>query len=219
MLRLAVLLLILANAGYFAWSQGLLAPVGLAPAQQSEPQRLSQQIRPEALRILSSEEAGRLEASVTAGGAKPSECLQAGVFDDAQIATVKQSLQAWPAGSWTVEPRVEPARWIVYMGKYADQEHVDRKKAELRQLGVSFEPLSGTALEPGLSLGGFATQATAAQQLETLAQRGVRTAKVVQERAELRGQLLRLPAVDDALRPRLDEIKTALAGRSLRPCR
>jgi len=39
MLRLLVLLLVLANAGYFAWSQGLLAAWGFAPAATGEPQR------------------------------------------------------------------------------------------------------------------------------------------------------------------------------------
>ena len=36
MLRLVALLLLLANAGYFAWSQGLLVPWGVGPAQQAE---------------------------------------------------------------------------------------------------------------------------------------------------------------------------------------
>ena len=62
MLRLVVLLLVLANAGYFAWSQGLLAAWGFAPAATGEPQRLRQQIKPEALRILREEEARRLAA-------------------------------------------------------------------------------------------------------------------------------------------------------------
>lgn len=52
MLRLLVLLLVLANAGYFAWSQGLLGAWGFEPAATGEPQRLRQQINPEALRIL-----------------------------------------------------------------------------------------------------------------------------------------------------------------------
>ncbi|KAB7533389.1 SPOR domain-containing protein, partial [Verminephrobacter sp. Larva24] len=43
MLRLAVILLLLANAGYRAWSQGLLRPWGLAPEAQTEPQRMHQQ--------------------------------------------------------------------------------------------------------------------------------------------------------------------------------
>jgi hypothetical protein len=219
MLRLTVLLLLLANAAFFAWSKGMLAPWGLAPAQQSEPQRLEQQIKPQALRILSSQEARRFESASGASPQATSECLQAGLFADSQAASLKQALGPWPAGSWLFELAVEPAHWIVYIGKFATAENVSRKKAELRQIGVLFEPLSDPSLEPGLSLGGFATEAAATQQLEALSQRGVRSAKVVQERPEQRGQRLKLPAVDDTLRPRLDELRAALNGKSLRPCR
>jgi hypothetical protein len=218
MLRLVALLLLLANAGYYAWSQGLLAAWGLEPVRQAEPQRLQQQIRPEALRVVPVAEAGGVDAAA-GGPGKPPECLQAGPFDDPQAAGLRQALDSWPAGSWTLEAAAEPARWIVYMGKYQTAENVSRKKAELRQLGISFEALSNPALEPGLSLGGFATQAAATQQLEALAQRGVHTAKVVQERVEQRGQWLKLAAVDDAVRARLDELKPALGGKILRPCR
>lgn len=216
MLRLVVLVLLLANAAYFAWSQHLLAPWGIAPAQQSEPQRLAQQVRPQALRILGAEEARRMDpAAPSARG----ECLQAGPLDEAQAAALRQALQSWPAGSWSLEPVVEPPRWIVYMGKYAGADSVARKKAELRQLGVSFEPLADPALEPGVSLGGYASEAEANRQREVLAERGVRTARVVQERAEVRGQMLRLPALDDSLRARVDELKAGLGAKSLRACR
>lgn len=63
MLRSLVLALLLANAGYFAWTRGLLADYGFAPAAQSEPQRLTQQIRPEAMRLLSPDEARQLESN------------------------------------------------------------------------------------------------------------------------------------------------------------
>lgn len=218
MLRLFVLLLLLANGGYFAWSQGLLLPWGVGPSQQAEPQRLAQQIRPEALRIVKADEARRIEATASTAP-RPPECLQAGLLDDTQAGALRTALEAWPSGSWSLESVTEPPRWIVYMGKYLTQDHVTRKKAELRQRGVSFEPLANPALEPGLSLGGFASEADANRQLEALAQRGVRTAKVVQERPEQKGQRLVLPAVDDALRPRLDDLKTALAGKPLRACR
>ena len=82
-----------------------------------------------------------------------------------------------------------------------------------------FEAVSNPALEPGLSLGGFPSQDAANAQLEALAARGVRTARVVLERPELRGLALRLPAVDDALRPRLAELQPLLSGQALRPCR
>lgn len=218
MLRLVVLLLLLANGAYFAWSRGYLLPWGAGPAQQAEPQRLEQQIRPEAIRILRAEEVRRIEAAAPAA-ARPAECLQAGPLDEAQASTVRPLLESWPAGSWTLEPVVEPARWIVYMGKYLTPELVDRKRAELRQLGIVFEPLSNAALEPGLSLGGYASEADAKRRMDALAERGVRTAKVVQERAEARGQRLTLAAVDDALRARLDELRPALNGKPLRPCR
>jgi hypothetical protein len=216
MLRLAVLVLALANAAYFAWSQGLLASWGIAPAQQSEPQRLEQQIKPQALRVLPLEEARRVEL---AASAKAAECLQAGPLEAGQLGAVKQVLDAWPSDSWSLEPAVEPPHWIIYMGKYAGVEAVSRKKAELRQMGISFEPLSNPALEPGLSLGGFASQQDATAQMDSLVQRGVHTAKVVQERPESRGQLLKLLAVDDLVRTRLDDLKPALAGKPLRACR
>lgn len=217
MLRLLVLLLVLANAAYFAWSRHALAPIGLAPAAQAEPQRVAQQVRPDAIRLLPGDEARRVE--IAAAVPRAPECLQAGLFTDAEAAALKPALEGWPAGSWAIEPATEPARWIVYMGRYADAAAVDRKRAELRAMNVSFEPLGNAALEPGLSLGGYATEAAAKQQMEALAQKGVRTAKVVLERPEARGQAVRFPAVDDTLRPRLDELKPALAGKPLKACR
>jgi hypothetical protein len=219
MLRFLVLLLALLNGLYFAWSQGLLRAYGLAPAQQSEPQRVAQQIRPQDLRILGAEEARRAETPAAVAG-KPSECLQAGLFDEAQAEQLRLALgPVLPAGAWQIEPAVEPARWIVYMGKYPSADALLKKRTELASLNLKFEPLGNPALEFGLSLGGFDTQAAAAAALDVFSRRGVRTARVVQERVEVRGVLLKIAAVDEALRTRLEEIKPALAGKPLRTCR
>ncbi|MEJ6021446.1 SPOR domain-containing protein [Ramlibacter sp. PS4R-6] len=216
MLRLLVLLLVLANAAYYAWSRQLLAPVGLAPTQQAEPQRVGQQVKPEAVRLLPGDEARRIEI---AAAPRPTECVQAGLFTDPEADSLKSALEGWPPGSWSLEAATEPARWIVYMGKYPDAGSLEKKKAELRGLNVSFEPLANPSMEPGISLGGYPTEAAAKQQMEALAQKGVRTAKVVQERAEARGQSLKFPAIDDTLRPKLDDLKTALNGKPLKACR
>ena len=218
MLRLLVLLLLLANAAFFAWSHGLLLAWGVGPTQQSEPQRLQQQLRPEAVRVLSASELKEAE-TLAAQGPRPPECLQTAALDPAQVGPLRAQLDTWPSGSWTLEPVTEPARWIVYMGKYPDVEQVARKRAELRQLGISFESPANPQLEPGLSLGSFPTEAAATAQRDVLADKGVRTARVVQERPEQKGQRLHLPAVDDSLRPRLDQLKTVLASKPLRPCR
>ena len=56
MIRFAIVLLLLANAGYYAFSQGMLRSLGWAPHNPSEPERLQQQVKPEELRILSPQE-------------------------------------------------------------------------------------------------------------------------------------------------------------------
>ncbi len=232
MLRLLVLLLALANIGYFAWTQGALAPLGLVPSVQTEPQRMETQIRPDDIRLLTPEEAREIENkapprrpasgasdAVSSADTNAVECLQAGLFNEQQTAVLRTSLQdALPAGSWQFESSVEPARWIVYMGKYTTEEAMAKKRGELRQLGVSFRTVNNEALAPGLALASFPLQADAEKELARIAAKGVRTARVAQERAETRGQILKLAAVDASLRAQLDTLKPQLEGKTLRTC-
>lgn len=216
MLRFLALTLVLINLVYLGWSQGLLP--GLAPEQQTEPQRIGQQLRPDALRLLTVPELRAPEAT-PAAASKQTECLQAGLFDEAQSALLRPALASTlPPGSWTLDSVVEPARWIVYMGRYASAELLAKKRAELAALNLRYEPLVDPALQLGLSLGGFETQAAATAALGSLSRRGVRSARVLQERAELRGVMLRLPDADAALRTRLDALKPVLADKLMGPC-
>ena len=230
MLRLLALALVLANAGFLAWSQGWLADYGFAPAVQAEPQRLTQQLRPEAMRLLSAAETRQLDGSAPAadsGGAQAvaaslpaTECLQAGLFTDEQASPLRARLQAsLPTGSWLLEPGADGGRWMVYMGKFNDSNTLATKRSELRQIGVTFDVLNTPAFGPGLSLGRFGSAADAETELRQLAQRGVRSARVVQERPDLRGQRLILPAADAYLRSLLDGLKPQLAGKALVACR
>ncbi|TAN11290.1 MAG: hypothetical protein EPN34_07665 [Burkholderiaceae bacterium] len=50
-LRHAVLLLVLANLLYWGWSRGLLRDVGLEPAAQADPGRLTDQIAADAVSV------------------------------------------------------------------------------------------------------------------------------------------------------------------------
>jgi hypothetical protein len=243
MLRLTLILLLLANGLYFAWSQGHLAVLGFAPAAQTEPARMQAQIKPDALRLLGNPEVRRPDgagpsaapASVPAGtppatapasaasaalaAAKATECLQSAALDDALAARVRSAAGNLPSGSWGLESVTVPARWIVYMGKFTRADLLAKKKSELRELDVSFEALQNASLEPGISLGGHETQALATSALAALNTQGVRTAKVVQEKPPSQRQILRLPAVDEALRSKLDAVKTALGSASLRACK
>lgn len=239
MLRSLVLLLLLANGGYYAWSQGLLQPWGFAPHEQAEPQRLQQQIRPELLRVLT-DDAGKAQRSTPApasprpaepvahaepvaaaepdaAAAAKGECLQAGLFDAAQADALRHAAAALPAGSWRLENATLPGRWMVYMGRFADADQLARKRGELRELGVSFDR-PNAALEPGLSLGRFSTEEAAQRGLTQLNAKGVRSARVVQERLDMPGFVLRLPQADAALRAQVLALRGALAGKELRPC-
>ncbi len=219
MLRFLIVVLLLANGLYYAWTQGHLAVFGLAPVTQTEPQRMAAQIKPDAIRLLSTNEAGRIETAVVAPAPKAAECLQSPLLTERVATAVRGAAQALPPDSWVMEQVQEDARWIVYMGKYTDPEVLAKKKSELRQLGVSFDAPQAANLEPGISLGGHASQLEANRSLATFNARGVRTAKVVQEVAAVQGQVLRLGAVDEALRGQLEPVKAALGAAALRACK
>jgi hypothetical protein len=230
MLRLLFLVLLLANVLFFAWSQGMLSTLGFAPAQQREPQRVTNQIRPELVRVLPVQAA---QAAASAANASPAsstptqaatspatltQCFQAGPFDAAQTERLRRALENWPLQAWQLEDASESGLWLVYMGKYASKEAAARKVAELRQLAINPDTLDNESLQPGISLGAFDDVAKARERLAEVTRRGVRTARVLQEKPPITGQRLKLPQVDDTLRERLDALRPALAGKTLQAC-
>lgn len=256
MLRWAVIVLVLANAGYFAWTQGYLGGLGLAPIEQREPQRLAQQLRPEALRLLNGPKGTSADtvtapepetaapsaalpapaveaapappaaptppptAAVAPASDGPRACWQAAGFTEAQAELLRAELAllGLSANSWQLNETRSSGRWIVYMGRYDNTEQVERKKAELRALGVQFRELTANGLAPGLALGTYSTEAAARQALQQTERDGVRTARVAQERAESVSFALRLPAITDAQRAAVDGLREAMAGKALRRC-
>ncbi|QJC58162.1 hypothetical protein HC248_03499 [Polaromonas vacuolata] len=218
MLRPLLLLLVLANLVFYAWRSGSLADISFAPVVESEPQRLSQQIDPDTLHILLPAEAAQLLQNVAHSNA--SQCLEAGVFSEAEAGVLRASLNAGVAPErWLIEPSTEPARWIIYMGKYDSAQTVAKKRTELRRLNIKAESVSNAQLEPGLSLGSFDSQASAEADLQRISKRGVNTAKVILAQPERSGQKLKLAAVDAQLQAQLDTLKLPLAGKTLKACR
>jgi hypothetical protein len=216
MLRAWVLLLLILNGIYLSWGQGWLLAYGFGPTSQREPHRVMQQIKPEAIEIISEQEASKAQAAAL----QPDPmCLQSAVLDEAKAEALRVVLDAaLPAQTWMFDEVATPGRWIIYMGKYANDAELAKKRSQLATLRLTFQPLSNPALAPGLSLGGFASQAQADAALAALAQRGVRTARVVQEFPAGVGYRLRLPAVDDSLQKQLPPVRAALPGQALVPC-
>lgn len=229
MLRLFALLLVVANGLFFAWSMGYLSPWGFASASKNESFRLNEQIEPERITIKQKEVpvAPTLAAvGITAQSSisVTTTCLTAGPFNDRQSLVLKQTLTTkLPEIRWRFDTVNVPARWIVYMGKYPNNAARDLKKAQLDQIKVRYEVLSEGSLEPGLSLGSHATQAEANLALQQLFKQGVRTARVLQESPDQKGQTLVVPAADDINRSKLNAIYASLAiqlaNKSLQVCK
>ena len=296
MLRLLILLLLLANATYLAWSQHWLADLGAwaAPARQHEPARAAQQIKPELVTLLDSAPppapptpatpdkaaptpslaaatqepaapeptaAAAAPAPAAAPATAPSEepatppapatpsapppappeptapvvavatanattrCMQAGPFDDDQATVLSATLaRTLPKDSWGMESSVQRGRWIIYSGKLADNDALEARKAELKQMKVAFREVNSKELQPGLVLGTFSAEASAQQGLKDVARAGVKGAKVLEVRPDVSSHRLRLPKATEAqLSAAAQAIAKATgastADNSLQPCR
>lgn len=246
MLRWVITLLVLANAGFYAWTHGHLAPLGFAPSDQREPERLQAQIQPEAMRLLNAPEppkpAPEAEAQAEAQAEAnadapvdtapavpppasepvlpPTSCWLAKGFTSAQIEPLKKQLLdlALPKGSWRIQETRSGGRWVVYMGRYND-ELMSRKKQELKELKVEFRTLTEPPLGPGLALGTFSTEAAAEQGLENVSRKGVRSARVAKDREETVSHTLRLSEITAEEREAVLGLgPDILAGKSLQRC-
>ncbi len=259
MLRALVILLVLANLGSYAWQTGWLAPLGLEPRSPQEPQRVEQQLRPEAVRLLNgqrppsppppeqaastvpapaptaTETTSESGAAIGTGGStspasvissapapatEATACFEAGGFDAAQADQLRAELRrmALPDNAWRLSEVSSAGRWIVYMGRYDNSAQVSAKKAELRELGVDFRDVNTTGLAPGLSLGTFSSEAAAQTALQQVVRKGVKTARVAQERAPSTSFSLRLPAITAAQRERIQSLQPAMGNRQLAAC-
>lgn len=230
MLRFSLLVLLIANAGYLAWTQGWMATLGWAPEVQSEPYRLKQQVRPDVLSVVPPEAAPQPLAINTPQPSPPDEpfeevlpettvCLQTDAMDEAKSKSLQSKLQdsALPPSSWEMVSSSTAGRWMVYLGKFPNEMALEKRRAELRVRKISFDRAGGN-LELGLSLGRFSTEEAATRELSRMLNQGVRGARVVQERAPQTLYTLRLGQATAAQRHILQTLQPSLNGHTLRDC-
>jgi hypothetical protein len=244
MLKWVVALLLVANVGYFSWTQGYLAPLGWAQTQQHEPERLLAQIKPEVVRLLNAPEppekpaptapnAPANPAAVAVAPTPPAapatsapaqaearSCWLVEGLTPVQANSLRTALTALdlPRGTWQLDEVRGGGWWIVYMGRYNNEAQLERKKNELRALNVAFSDVPAPGMSPGLALSLHATQAAAQEALQTLGRSGVRTARVVEDRPGASSFSLRLPNASAAQRDAVAGVGAALEVRALRAC-
>ncbi len=216
MLRILAIVLLVGNALLLAAQFGLfdrLTGAASAQAPQREPERLQRQVDPQALRVLSPQAASAAVATATASAAmtaasnaRSQACLEAGPFSAAEAEVAQRTLRdaGLSTTTWQALTTEDSGAFMVYMGRYADRETLQRKLDGLKRLKLDAEELRGRPeLQPGLSLGRFDQRAEADAALAKMAQRGVHSARVVTLRQAQSQTVLRLAAADAATHARL----------------
>lgn len=229
MLRALVLLLLLANAGFWAWRQGWLEPlhgaIGARPEGEREPERLTMQVDPDRLRLIPAEAASApavVPASAAAPAsappsAPPTACLEAGPYSTAELTIAEAAVKAaLPDVGWS--ERELATTWWVAMGPFAETEQLQKKRDELQRRSIAPELASAApGSAPLLVISRHDSRAGAESELTTLLDRGVRTARVVNASVPLR--LLRVAQASEAQQAALAALPAdKLRGKAFVPC-
>ena len=210
-MRILVVVLLAANAAFFAWSHGWLDAVTGVPADSGrEPQRLAAQQHPERIQPLAASAVAALSQRV---------CLELGPLEgDTALTAAQTALRAFGAEA-QVRSLEQPGVWVVATIKLGDADFRARKEATYKQMRLNFEPLDGLPAEqPAFVLERHGSQAEANAGLAALDKRGLKGLRVLALKAPLTRHTLVLPQVDGLLAGKLKASKDAALAAGFRSC-
>lgn len=221
-MRALFLVLLLANAAFFAWSQ-YYSPADAA----SDPAPLGRQIEPEKLRIVAPDEPVSMgappAASPSSGAAiPPVACLEWGGFSAADAPRAEKAIEPLALGERLVMRQADQAAgWWVFVPPQGTRQGAQRKAGELKALGVEdyFIVQEDGPLRWALSLGVFRTEEAAQAHLARLQSRGVRQAQVGARETPAPKVWLQIRGADAPLQARLQDLAGGIDGSVLRECR
>jgi hypothetical protein len=212
-MRAAVLLLILANVLLFGYAR-------LDRAAQSEAGRLAEQVQPDRIRLLSSQQVAALGPAKVA--ALADVCVEWGPFSETDRARAQAELEPLSLGRLVSQRPVaaDPA-WWVNTGPMATRGAAERRAAELRAQAI--DDLSVVEYGRGqytISLGVFRTENAANARAESLLARGVAGAHVEPRQASAAQTMLVVRDPSQPVVVRLKELQLQYPGSDIRvgPC-
>lgn len=226
-MRALFLVLLLANAAFFAWVRYY------SPAEgSSDPAPLTRQIEPEKLKIVGpgepvSSAAPRptaVPAAITGSastGAGAGACVEWGSFTAAEAARAEKAIEPLVLGTRLLIRRTdEGAGWWVFIPPQESRQGALKKTAELKALGIGdyFVVQDQSPLRWAISLGVFRTEEAAQGHLEAVRARGVRTAQIGMRDTPTSRIWLKIKGVDAPLQARLKELASAVEGSAVRDC-
>lgn len=234
-MRALFLLLLLANAAFFAWTR-LGAPGGAG----ADPAPLARQIQPDKMRVVSPEELTRPVPSLPAKAAvaasapppvaaaappAPLKCVEWGAFTPADTARAEKALAPLELGERLSQRRTEEtAGWWVFIPPAPPaagaRQAALRKAGELKKLGVQeyFIVQEEGPNRWSLSLGVFRSEEAAQARLAALRAQGVRSARVGPRETQVPKVWLQVKEVDRGMETRLQQLARQIDGSELREC-
>lgn len=236
MLKTLFWLLLTVNGGLFALYRGYL---GSLIADGREPQRMTNQLHPDKVRLLSASAAAALATPVAAALAAPVPepaaapapvaaarpvliaCTEIGNFEPLEAKRFEQQLAALALGDRQARRNVkEVASHMVYIPPLGDKEAADNKAGELKRIGITnyFIIQDNSSLRWGISLGVFKTEEAAKNHLANLNRQGVHSARIGARSVTSSKMAFQLHDLDTASKARLDTIKTRFPAQDMRQC-
>jgi hypothetical protein len=233
MLKIFFWLLLLGNAGLFAYQQGYFDTI--LPSGR-EPARMKEQINADKVRLVSApapapkapepqpEPAPPAAAPAPAAEVKKPvvlACTEIGNFGPDEAKRFSAELAPLSLGERVKQrPVQEVASHMVYIPPQADKEGAEKKAGELRKLGVEdfFIIQDNSSMRWGISLGVFKHEEAARAHLAALGQKGVRSARIGQRMVTSNQVAFQVRELDEDAKSALDKIKAGFPKQESRKC-
>jgi hypothetical protein len=230
-MRIFFLLLVLANVAFFGWTYFL------APAS-GDAQLMQQQLKPEAIRLLTPEEVAQAAAKQAAAQAaakqlalaaakrtpetiKVSACVELGAFNLGDVPSVEQALATFSFGPRLAQRRVEEtASYWVFIPSQRTRQGANRKVAQLKKLGVEefFVVQDDPEYRFAISLGVFKSEDAAKARLQQLRTQGVRTARIGSRQTQVQKIFFTVRDVPEPVLGKLNDLRQGFPGTELKDC-
>lgn len=239
-MKLAFLVLAMANLAFFAWQQGVF---GGLPEAGREPERVNRQVEAERVRVLTQQEVQALRAKtrdtprdsnapaapptsaapalIAAADLAGASCVEVGDFTIENAGRVRQRLEALSIGDRLSIRSVETPGWfMVYVPPFKTRAEVDRRADELRKAGVKELLVIGdnSPMRNGIALGSFKDQDLANRHAADLDRRGIKGVRVAEKPSSVQVTRFQVRSVDASLADALRSVQKEFNAARFQAC-